>query len=36
MMNDLINGGYLLFCRTCGRILYLSEQDQREHNRVNA
>lgn len=36
MMNDLINGGSMLFCRTCGRILYLSEQDQREHNRVKA
>lgn len=25
MMNELINGGHLVFCKTCGRILYLSE-----------
>ncbi len=33
MMNDLINGGHLLFCRTCGRILYLSEKDERKSSR---
>lgn len=26
MMNELINGGHLVFCKTCGRILYLSEE----------
>ena len=26
-MNELINGHSLLFCMTCGRILYLSEED---------
>jgi uncharacterized protein len=29
MMNELINGGALSFCKTCGRILYLSEEDLR-------
>lgn len=28
MMNDLINAQALVFCRTCGRLLYLAEQDQ--------
>ena len=27
MMNDLINAETLTFCRTCGRILYLAEED---------
>ena len=27
MMNELINGGHLVFCKTCGRILYLAEDD---------
>ena len=27
MMNELINGGHLVFCKTCGRILYLPEQE---------
>lgn len=27
MMNELINGHALVFCKTCGRILYLAEQD---------
>lgn len=26
MMNELINGGHLVFCKTCGRILYLAEE----------
>ncbi len=26
-MNELINGGRLIFCKTCGRILYLAEAD---------
>ncbi len=25
MMNEMINGGHLVFCKTCGRILYLAE-----------
>ena len=29
MQNELINGGHLVFCKTCGRILYLAEE---EHN----
>ena len=28
MMNELINGSHLCFCKTCGRILYLPEDDQ--------
>ena len=27
MMNELINGHTLSFCKTCGRVLYLSEED---------
>ena len=27
MMNELINGESLTFCMTCGRVLYLSEED---------
>ena len=27
MMNELINGGKLIFCLSCGRILYLAEED---------
>jgi uncharacterized protein len=27
MMNDLINGGQLTFCLSCGRLLYLSEPE---------
>ena len=27
MLNDLINAATLTFCRTCGRILYLAEED---------
>jgi predicted nucleic acid-binding Zn-ribbon protein len=26
-MNDLINGGQLVFCLSCGRLLYLSEPE---------
>ena len=26
-MNELINGDHLSFCKTCGRILYLAEED---------
>jgi predicted nucleic acid-binding Zn-ribbon protein len=26
MINELINGGHLVFCKTCGRILYLEEE----------
>jgi len=26
MVNELINGTHLVFCKTCGRILYLAEQ----------
>ncbi len=26
MVNELINGNHLVFCKTCGRILYLAEQ----------
>ncbi len=26
MLNELINGGHLVFCKTCGRILYLEEE----------
>jgi hypothetical protein len=26
MMNELINGHHLVFCKTCGRILYLAEE----------
>lgn len=26
MMNELINGHHMVFCKTCGRILYLSEE----------
>jgi predicted nucleic acid-binding Zn-ribbon protein len=25
--NELINGGTLVFCKTCGRVLYLAEED---------
>jgi len=27
MVNELINGGKLIFCKTCGRILYLAEEE---------
>ncbi len=27
MVNELINGGSLIFCKTCGRILYLAEEE---------
>ena len=27
MINELINGDRLIFCKTCGRILYLAEED---------
>jgi predicted nucleic acid-binding Zn-ribbon protein len=27
MVNELINGGHLVFCKSCGRILYLAEED---------
>ena len=27
MMNELINAETLTFCKTCGRILYLAEED---------
>jgi predicted nucleic acid-binding Zn-ribbon protein len=27
MMNELINGHHLCFCKTCGRVLYLPEED---------
>jgi predicted nucleic acid-binding Zn-ribbon protein len=30
MMNELINGETLTFCKTCGRVLYLAEEDH--HN----
>ncbi|HEU5117343.1 MAG TPA: C4-type zinc ribbon domain-containing protein, partial [Isosphaeraceae bacterium] len=26
-LNDLINGDRLVFCKTCGRILYLAEEE---------
>lgn len=26
MMNEMINGGHLVFCKTCGRILYLPDE----------
>jgi predicted nucleic acid-binding Zn-ribbon protein len=28
MMNELINGRHMVFCYTCGRVLYLAERDQ--------
>ncbi len=28
MMNDLINGGHLVICKTCGRLLYLADEDR--------
>jgi predicted nucleic acid-binding Zn-ribbon protein len=34
MMNELINGQQLVFCNTCGRILYLAEQPERNLRRV--
>ena len=34
MMNDLINAKTLSFCRTCGRILYLAEEDMPNTKRV--
>jgi predicted nucleic acid-binding Zn-ribbon protein len=27
MMNELINGEHITFCKTCGRLLYLAEED---------
>lgn len=27
MMNELINGDHLCFCKSCGRVLYLAEED---------
>jgi predicted nucleic acid-binding Zn-ribbon protein len=30
MINELMNANTLVFCKTCGRILYLAEQPQ--HN----
>ncbi len=33
MLNDLINAESLVFCNTCGRILYLAEEDLPEHRR---
>ena len=27
-LNELINGNHLSFCKTCGRILYLPEEEQ--------
>jgi len=32
-VNELINGGHLLFCKTCGRILYLPEDEQTQARR---
>jgi len=34
MMNDLINAQALVFCRTCGRLLYLAEEDQANTRRT--
>ena len=28
MLNELINGGHLVFCKSCGRVLYLAEEDR--------
>jgi uncharacterized protein len=28
MINEMINGGHLVFCNTCGRILYLAEEER--------
>jgi predicted nucleic acid-binding Zn-ribbon protein len=36
MMNDLINGGVLSFCRTCGRVLYIPEADEPQTRRREA
>ncbi|WP_435019568.1 zinc ribbon domain-containing protein [Tundrisphaera sp. TA3] len=33
-MNELINGHNLMFCMTCGRILYLAEEDQANTRRT--
>ena len=27
MVNELINSHHLVFCKTCGRILYLADED---------
>lgn len=35
MLNELINGGQLVFCKSCGRILYLAEQDQSNTRRYS-
>ena len=35
MMNELINGHHLVFCKSCGRVLYLTEQDH-PHTRRGA
>jgi predicted nucleic acid-binding Zn-ribbon protein len=34
MVNDLINGHELVFCKTCGRILYLAEEADNRLRRV--
>ena len=35
MHNELINGHALVFCKTCGRILYLAEQPERNLKRTS-
>lgn len=36
MMNDLINGDKLLFCRSCGRVLYLADKGESRTRRTGA
>ena len=33
MVNELMNGNTLVFCKTCGRILYLAEQPESKTRR---
>jgi predicted nucleic acid-binding Zn-ribbon protein len=33
VLNELINGSHLSFCKTCGRMLYLPEEDQQTTRR---
>jgi predicted nucleic acid-binding Zn-ribbon protein len=34
MVNELINGHHMVFCKTCGRVLYLAEEDRRNTRRT--
>jgi len=35
MLNHLINGDQLMFCKSCGRLLYLAEHAETTSKRAN-